>query len=236
MGVMLDQKIQNDLKWFKERDDCKLRGSPHSPYEEKTLEEEYQKSLAELQQRLDKVDAEEAARIYSDHNFGSPNTHRFSNEIKALISTGRIVLRMSRVDDLRDKNMLLRSCRDREESVYHQFGHILDAGVLLLQPAGPVPMLMDLEFLVRNPEQPLRSDLGFGINLMVETANAFHWKDHTINNTNCRIKALALARLVMDSVSDVCKLEEDEIMATAYPCSDLGPLSENLRDMLKTFD
>jgi len=96
-------------------------------------------------------------------------------------------------------------------------------------------MLMELEYLVRNPEQPLRSDLGFGINLIVETGKAFHWKRDTFNNTDCRIKALALAGEVLESVSEVCKLDEDDIVATAHASSELMDLTHNLRDLLKTY-
>jgi hypothetical protein len=81
----------------------------------------------------------------------------------------------------------------------------------------------------------LRSELGFGINLLTETSKAFHWQGKTFNNVNCRIKALALAGEVLDSIKDVCKIEQDELMATAHTESDLPLLSRNMCDLLTTY-
>lgn len=142
---------------------------------------------------------------------------------------------MSRIDDLRGKNLLLQFFYGPRDTLDNLENCDWETCDILLQRAETVPMLPELENMVNKPDVPMRSEFTSGITLLLESAKAFHWQNDTFNKANCRIKALTLAKEVLDSVKDLCKTAEDKIMATAWDVSKLVPVAQNMPELLQTF-
>jgi hypothetical protein len=154
------------------------------------------------------------------------------------MSTGRSVLEMSRVDNLRNKNLLLRTTRGTRPHLAYHSGADLDTGDVLFQLAASVPMLMELVYLVRNTDQPLRSDQIFGNTLLIESSKPFFWKGENRNSVNCRIRVLALAGEIQKGMRTLRTAQEDEVMATAHGDfgeSELVPVLEKSYALLEQY-
>jgi hypothetical protein len=86
---------------------------------------------------------------------------------------------------------------------------------IYFQPAESVPMLGEIEYLRRNKDRPLQSDLVFGITMLAESSEAFLWKGEDVDPVNCRIRALAMTGAIYKSVEEMRKTEEDNLLASA---------------------
>jgi hypothetical protein len=76
-------------------------------------------------------------------------------------------------------------------------------------------MLGEIEYLRRNKDRPLQSDLVFGITMLAESSEAFLWKGEDVDPVNCRIRALAMTGAIYKSVEEMRKTEEDNLLASA---------------------
>jgi hypothetical protein len=93
--------------------------------------------------------------LHAPESFAFAVRDRFRDEVKAIEATFRGTMQISQVDDVRDKNLLLRHRVMIDPKDKHDAGHIL------FQIDQTVPLMTDMEDFVRNPGAPLKNNIVF---------------------------------------------------------------------------
>jgi hypothetical protein len=150
----LEEMRQNIKDYLGQPDKHKLHECLWSPSEEKDIKQRFLATEYELLQMVDALEPGNNS-LHAPESFAFAVRDRFRDEVKAIEATFRGTMQISQVD-VRDKNLLLRHRVMVDPKDKHDAGHIL------FQIDQTVPLMTDMEDIVRNPGAPLKNNIVFG--------------------------------------------------------------------------